>query len=76
MGVESGGIATVRGIRLDHHVVNGVRGGVVGIVGLNDPVVFALILKRRCVYCEDFKQPRWGTWDTYKVLEHKMFLRD
>jgi hypothetical protein len=26
MGVESGGSAPVRGIRLDHHVVNGGRG--------------------------------------------------
>jgi hypothetical protein len=45
MGAESGGITAVRGIRLDHHVVNGSRGGVVGIVALNDPVVFVLILE-------------------------------
>jgi hypothetical protein len=63
MGPESGSSAAGRGIRLDHHVVNGGRGGVVGIVGLNDPVVFVLILEGRCVYCEDFKQARWGTWD-------------
>ena len=45
---------------------------VVGIVGLNDPVVFVLILEVRCVYCEDFKQPRWATWDTVRLTSRAL----